>query len=34
MDGEDKYFSEINANHLEICDQENERNYAPGGFQR
>jgi len=34
MDGEDKYFSEITANHLEICDPANERNYAPGGYQR
>lgn len=34
VDGEDKYFSEITANHLEICDTENERSYAPGGFQR
>ncbi|MBO4557491.1 MAG: single-stranded DNA-binding protein [Bacteroidales bacterium] len=30
MDGEDKYFSEITANHLDICKEEEERPMAPG----
>ncbi len=34
MDGEDKYFSEINAQHLEICNDQPERDYAPGGYAR
>lgn len=33
-DGEDKYFSEITANHLEICDPETDNSYAPGGCPR
>ena len=33
MDGEDKYFSEITANHLDICSDDNEQAAAPGGFR-
>ena len=32
-DGEEKYFSEITANHLDICKEENETAVAPGGFR-
>ena len=32
-DGEEKYFSEITANHLEICKEEPETGAAPGGFR-
>lgn len=32
-DGEEKYFSEITANHLEICKEELESGAAPGGFR-
>ena len=34
VDGEDKYFFEVTANHLEICNENVEQNYAPGGFTR
>ena len=32
-DGEEKYFSEITANHLEICKEDMEAGAAPGGFR-
>lgn len=32
-EGEEKYFSEITANHLDICKEENEAAVAPGGFR-
>jgi single-strand DNA-binding protein len=34
VDGEDKYFSEVTANHLEICNENVEQSYAPGGYAR
>ena len=34
VDGEDKYFSEVTAQHLEICNDNPESNYAPGAYAR
>ena len=33
LDGEDKYFSEITANHLDICKEENDNATMPGGYR-
>lgn len=33
MDGEDKYFSEITANHLDICKEETDTGAAQSGFR-
>ena len=33
LDGEDKYFSEVTANHLDIINEENEQASAAVGFR-
>ncbi|MBQ9584150.1 MAG: single-stranded DNA-binding protein [Bacteroidales bacterium] len=33
IDGEDKYFSEVTANHLDIIKEDADQPAAPGGFR-